>query len=161
MQINKRICFIGHRNISYLSTKESLIEAVKKEIEHGCKLFTMGTHGDFDELALSVCRELKRTYKDIEIEVVITSLQKLKPFIDYDKIFGYEKYFPYKDVKTIMYDIEDEHFKRRITSSNKQMIDTCDTLIAYVDENRSYGGAISAYKYAQKKGLKIINIYKN
>ena len=158
MNLNK-VCFIGHRNIDYVAIKEKLKEVVKNEIENGCKFFTMGTHGNFDDLALKVCRELRYTYHDIEIEVVITSLNKIKTIVEYDKIFGYEKYVPYDDVKTVMYDIEEEHFKRQITVSNQKMIDTCDTLIAYVDEKRAYGGAIAAFKYAKKKGLKIINIY--
>lgn len=155
----KRICFIGHRYASSLALKEKLKAIVKHEIENGYKFFTMGTHGRFDKLALEICRELRRTYKDIEIEVVITSLSEIKTIV-YDDVFGHEIYVPYKDVKTIMYDIENEHYKRKITASNRQMIDSCDTLIAYVDEQRSYGGAISAYKYAKKKGLRIINIYR-
>lgn len=156
--MKKRICFIGHRNIFYAPTKEKLKETIRKEIENGYKFFTMGTHGDFDKLALEVCRELRHTYKDIEIEVVVTSLNKIKTIV-YNDTFGHETYVPYNDVKTIMYDIESEHYKRKITISNRQMIDSCDTLIAYVDDQRSYGGAISAYKYAKKKGLRIINIY--
>lgn len=39
------------------------------------------------------------------------------------------------------------------------MIDTCQTLICYVDTTRAYGRAIFAYKYAKKKGLQIVNLY--
>lgn len=39
------------------------------------------------------------------------------------------------------------------------MIDTCDTLICYVDTNRYISGAKIAMKYALKKGLNIINLY--
>ncbi|MBQ2713862.1 MAG: hypothetical protein IJF22_02695 [Clostridia bacterium] len=154
----KRICFIGHRYINYFPAKKRLTEIIKIEIENGCKFFTMGTYGQFDSLALEVCRELRHTYKNIEIEVVVTSLNKIKTIV-YNDTFGHETYVPYNDVKTIMYDIESEHYKRKITISNRQMIDSCDTLIAYVDNQRSYGGAISAYKYVKKKGLRIINIY--
>ena len=118
----------------------------------------MGTHGDFDKEALNVCRELRKKYKDIKIEVVITSFTQIKPF--YDNIFGKEIYKPYDDVETVMYEIEEIYFKNKITKSNKQMIDSCDTLICYVDENyyRS-SGALTAYKYAKKKGLQIVNLF--
>lgn len=118
----------------------------------------MGTHGDFDKLALSACRELRKKYKDIITEVVLTSLNKLRPEIAKDDIFGDDIYTPYSDVKTTMYDIEDEHFKRRIVVSNQKMIDSCDTLICYVDENRTNGWAIRAYKNAKKKDLHIANL---
>ena len=156
-----RICFIGHRDLwgSYEKIKERLYKLIEQEIKNGCKFFTMGTHGEFDKLALSVCRELRKIYTDIEIEVVITSFKTIEPVIEYDSIFGVEEYIPYEDVTTIMYDIEEQHYKRKIISSNQQMIDTCDALICYVDVTKTYGGAILAYKYAKKKGLHIVNLF--
>ena len=158
----KKVCFIGHRHIyNYKEIREKLYNIVEEEIKNGCKFFTMGTHGEFDEMALSVCRELRKIYTDIEIEVVITSFKTIEPIIDHDPIFGDEKYIPYSDVKTTMYDIEEEHYKRKIVVSNQQMIDNCDTLICYVNPTKTYGGAILAYKYAKKKGLQLVNLYED
>ena len=158
--MNKKICFIGHRHIyNYKEIREKLYNIVEEEIKNGCKFFTMGTHGEFDEMALRVCRKLRKVYTDIEIEVVITSFKTIEPIIDHDPIFGDEKYIPYSDVKTIMYDIEEEHYKRKIIVSNQQMINNCDTLICYVNPTKTYGGAILTYKYAKKKGLQIVNLY--
>ena len=155
----KKVCFIGHRHIyNYKEIREKLYNIVEEEIKNGCKFFTMGTHGEFDEMALSVCRELRKVYANIEIEVVITSFKTIEPIIDHDPIFGDEKYIPYSDVKTTMYDIEEEHYKRKIVVSNQQMIDNCNTLICYVNPIKTYGGAILAYKYAKKKGLQIVNL---
>ena len=160
--MNKKICFIGHRHIyNYKKIREKLYNIVEEEIKNGCEFFTMGTHGEFDEMALRVCRELRKVYTNIEIEVVITSFKEIEPIIDHDHIFGDEKYIPYSDVKTIMYDIEEEYYKRKIVVSNQQMIDNCDTLICYVNSTKTYGGAILAYKYAKKKGLHIVNLFKN
>ena len=39
------------------------------------------------------------------------------------------------------------------------MIDACDTLICYVDENAYRSGAKTSMRYAKRKGLKIINLY--
>ena len=151
----KKIAFIGHRNV-WKDFRNKLSDRVKEYIEEGYMFFTMGTHGEFDRMALSVCRELKKRYKDIKIEVVITSLTQINLSLDLN---GGEKYNPYSDVSTIMYNTEEEHFKRKIVVSNQQMIDTCDTLICYVDTKRTYGGAILAYKYALKKGLSIVNLF--
>ncbi len=151
----KKVAFVGHRNV-WKDIRNKLYDRVKEYIEEGCMFFTMGTHGEFDRMALSVCRELKKRYKDIKIEVVITSLTQINSNLDLN---GSEKYNPYSDVSTVMYNTEEEHFKRKIVVSNQQMIDTCDTLICYVDTKRTYGGAILAYKYALKKGLSIINLF--
>ena len=156
----RKVCFIGHRNVfKYNEIRESLYSVVEQEIKKGCKFFTMGTHGEFDKLALSVCRELRNIYKDIEIEVVITSFKEIEPIIDHDPIFGDEKYIPYSDVKTTMYDIEEEHYKRKIVVSNQQMIDNCDTLICYVNKKHNPSGAKLAMNYAKRKGLTINNLY--
>lgn len=156
--MNNKVCFIGHRNI-YENIREKLKETVENEIKNGCKFFTMGTHGDFDKLALSVCRELRTTYKEIKIEVVITSFKSIEPIIDHDEIFGDEKYTPYEDVETIMYNIEEEHYKRQIIASNRQMIDSCDTLICYVNKKHNPSGAKLAMNYAKRKGVRCVNIY--
>jgi len=55
--------------------------------------------------------------------------------------------------------IEDLYFKRQIIESNKQMIDTCDTLVCYVDLKKYKSGAKMAINYAKRNGLKIINLY--
>ena len=158
--MSKKIAFIGHREIfDYNKIREKLYNQVEQEIINGCKNFTMGIHGDFDKMALSVCKELRKKFKDITIEVVITNLNSITPIIEYDKVWGEEKYYPYKDVTTVMYDIEEEHYKRKIVTSNKKMIDTCSTLLCYVNTQKNYGGAILAYKYAKKKGLKITNLF--
>ena len=157
--MSKKVCFIGHRRIGQLGLKDDLKNAVLQEIKSGCRFFTMGTHGSFDELALSVCRELRKDYPDIEIEVVITSYNKVKHRIECDPIFGTEIYTPYSDVKTVMYNIEDTHFKRQIIESNHQMIDSCDTLICYVNPDEFQSGAVYAYKYAKKQDKEIINLY--
>ena len=164
--MSKKVCFIGHREVLYSQVKERLILAIKNEIDSGCRFFTMGTHGEFDSLALAKCRKFRNIYKDIEIEVVLTSYHKVenKLLESYKNEDGeikmiHENFNFYDDVKTIMYDIEDIHFKKQITESNKQMINGCDTIICYVDEKKYKSGAKTAMNYAKKQGLKIINIY--
>lgn len=149
-----KTCFIGHRNVFVNNIRERIEEAILVEMANGCRTFTMGTHGDFDSLALAACRHLRRTHKEIDIEVVITSLKT------FAKSTNEYKDNPYHDVKTVMYVIKEAHFKQQITLSNRKMIDECDTLICYVDENESRSGAKTAMRYAKKHGLKIVNLYR-
>ncbi len=149
----RKTAFIGHRKIIAKNIAERLASAIQTEIENGCTTFTMGTHGEFDALALSVYRDLRKTNKDLKIEVVITSLNSIKKDIGFSET-------PYDDVKTIMYDIEGAHFKQQITLSNRQMIDGCDTLICYVNLSETKSGAKTALRYAEKRGLKIVNLYR-
>ena len=148
-----KTAFIGHRQIFAKDIDERLLMVIEAEIQNGCRSFTMGTHGQFDRLSLWACRQLRKKYTDIDIEVVLTSLHAIDKNEEWDCI-------PYSDVKTVMYDIEDTHFKRQITLSNQMMIDSCDTLICYVNEKAYRSGAKTAMNYAQRKGLKIVNLWR-
>lgn len=175
-----KVAFIGHRNVLDISLREKLYKVVEKQVLDGNCHFIMGTHGEFDKLALSVCRELKKIYPNISIEVVLTSITPLKkkiydgeqfsdlstfklkhPDFEDEDFKHLEIFSEYDDVQTKMYDIEQEHYKKRITTSNKKMIDESGTAICYVDCDRSRSGAKLTYKYAQKKGLKTINLFKS
>ncbi|MBR1925661.1 MAG: hypothetical protein IJ837_02275 [Clostridia bacterium] len=39
------------------------------------------------------------------------------------------------------------------------MIDSCDTVICYVNKKNLYSGAKYAYQYSKKQGKEIINLY--
>ena len=145
-----KTAFIGHRKIFIKDIGERLAVAIKTEIEKGCTTFTMGMHGEFDSLALYSCRKLRNIYPNILIEVAITSINAIKKDSEID----------YADVKTVMYEIEDAHYKQQIILSNRQMLDTCDTLICYVDTSKYRSGAKIALRYAEKRRLKIINLFR-
>lgn len=152
--MSRKVAFIGHREV-YQKIEDRLVDAVQHEINSGCKNFIMGCHGEFDSMALCCCEKFKDLDKDISIEVVLTSMHKFDKLDIQDKSFN-----AYAGVKTVMFDIEDEHYKRQIETSNKKMIDECDTLICYVDKSRNHSGAKIAMNYAKSKGLKIINLYR-
>lgn len=152
--------FIGHRKIGFGPIRDRLKNTIEEEIKNGGDCFKVGTHGEFDAMALNCLREARRNHFNIKIEVVVTSLKKIEKQLIYDDEFGKEYYEPYKDVETTMYEIEEEHFKRQIIISNQKMIDDCDVLICYVNKKRNPSGAKLAMNYAKRKGLKIINLYK-
>lgn len=152
--MSEKVAFIGH-SIFYVK-QDMLLNAIENEIKSGCKFFTMGTHGNFDEQALSACLKLRHKYKDITIELVFTSLHKF--YKGEHRENGKLQYSIYDNVETIFYDVEMYHYKQKIIESNKRMIDKCDTLICnYIPDRR--GGTKIAVDYAKKKGKRIINLY--
>lgn len=151
--MERKTAFIGHRRVCFIEkVKEQLQNAIEECINDGCSHFLMGTHGEFDKMALDACRSARKRYPNIKIEVVLTSYHTIDKKYDID-------YVPYQDVQTVMFDIEDLHFKQQITESNRQMINECDTLICYVDKKRNPSGAKTTMNYAKRKGLNIINIF--
>ncbi len=151
--MKKTIAFIGHRHVYYADkVKERLQNVIEQCIGDGCSHFLMGAHGDFDQMALNACRSARKNHPDIQIEVVLTSYHTIEKKHDID-------YVPYQDVQTVMFDIEDLHFKQQIVASNRQMIDQSDILVCYVDTKKNPSGAKIAMNYAKRKGLKIVNVF--
>ena len=155
MKINK-CCFIGHRDILSNNIERRLFDTINQVIQEDCSYFTMGTNGDFDSLALYTCRQIKKIYPHIKIDVMLTNLNLLKK----DK-YGSSKMEKYKDVDTYYFDVENIHYKQKIIFSNKKMIDNCNILICYVNTNKNPSGANIALKYAKTRGLKIINLFQS
>lgn len=149
--MSNKVTFIGHRILLLNDIKQELKNTIENEIKSGCVNFIVGSHGEFDKTVLEVLLSLKNIYTEIKIEVVITNYNlKIQDEVIIKENPKYE---------TIMFEIEYLHPKQRITASNKQMIDSCDTLICYVQPNAWKSGAKTALNYAKKKGLKIINLY--
>lgn len=154
----KTISFFGHREIfNKNAVKQRLLKELERLIPQGYTKILIGYHGSFNALSLSVCLYYKRNVnKNININVVFTSFSLLKK----DE-YGNSRIDFYKDndCETLFYDIEDIHYKNRITYSNKKMVDESDIIICYVDMNSYKSGAKTAVKYALKQNKKVINLY--
>ena len=154
----KTIAFFGHRKILNATTIHKRLKNTLNEfISQGFSNLLIGCHGDFDALALETCIDHKKNVdKSIKINVVLTSLGVLNK----DK-YGYDKtdIFKNKFFDTIFYDIEETHFKNRITVSNKKMIDDSDLIICYIDMKAAKSGAKKAVDYAIKQNKKVVNLF--
>ncbi len=156
--MGKTIAFFGHRTIFYQKdVEEKLFNLLKDKINNGYTKVIMGARGDFDSISLQVCTKIKNTfYKDLEIIVVFTNLSCLtkKTFESNSIIDLYHK----DKLITMYYEIENYHYKRRITISNQKSIDNSDLVICYVEKNCYRSGAKTAMKYALKTNKEVINL---
>ena len=150
------ISLFGHRDLCCKNIKERLTKVLQKQIEQCSNIsFLIGSHGDFDNLALFCCRELKKSYPQIKITIVFTNLNILTKH----KNRLYSTLDLYKDVQTMLYDIENVHFKNQIIVSNKKMVDDSNLIICYVNMNKHKSGAKRAILYAIKQSKPVINLY--
>lgn len=150
MEDKKRCCFAGHSDI----WDSSLAEKIKSVVEdlilnHNVREFWVGNYGNFDGSAASVIRELQKTYTDVKLDLVIPYLTK--------SINEYKELYYKKCDNILIADIPENTPKRfHITKANEYMVNNSDFLICYIQ--RSWGGAITTYKYAKRKNLQIFNI---
>ena len=143
------ITFCGHSNFSFDNTvKEKLRELLLQEIRKNpaCK-FYLGGYGDFDSLCLSILKELKIQFPNIEL-LFIT------PYLDdnYSKLETAKLYY-----EGIIYPpLENVPRQFCISKRNEWMVNEADFLIAFV--KYSWGGAAKTLEYAKRKKVGFFNL---
>lgn len=150
MEDRKRCCFAGHSDV-WDSNLEVKIKNVAEDliINHNVKEFWVGNYGKFDGYAANVIRELQKTYTNIELDLIIPYVTK--------SINEYKEIYNKICDNILVADIPENTPKRfHITKANEYMVNNSDFLICYIQ--KSWGGAITTYKYAKRKKLQIFNI---
>jgi len=150
-----KVCtFAGHREVYQANISEMLDEAISKIINTDDNFrFLVGGMGEFDGICSSAVRRAKRKYpnKEIRLELV---LPYLTHELNENKLY-YETSF---DDVVIPIELAGVHYKSAITKRNRWMVEQSDWLIAFI--YRDFGGAYTTLRYAEKKGLQIINLAK-
>jgi len=146
--------FAGHREVYQANISEMLDKAISKIINTDDNFrFLVGGMGEFDGICSSAVRRAKRKYpnKEIRLELV---LPYLTHELNENKLY-YETSF---DDVVIPIELAGVHYKSAITKRNRWMVEQSDWLIAFI--YRDFGGAYTTLRYAEKKGLQIINLAK-
>ncbi len=139
-----RCAFFGHRDAPS-DLRDKLRETVAKLIEEkDVTKFYMGNNGSFDRMALSVLKELREMYPQINYYVVYA-------------------YLPQKDGEDYEHTIYPEGIETvpkrfAIDYQNRWIVGQADVVIAYV--RRSFGGAAKFVDMAERQGREVINLYK-
>lgn len=143
-----RITFIGHRIIyGHYHLEDKIEEIVKDKLrtKEYVELY-VGRNGDFDISSASAVKRAQKAIGHHNSSLILTLPYSVKDEEYYEKFYD-----------EITYPIDNRtHFKAAITARNKWMVDNADLLIAFVENEE--GGAYNTLKYAEKKGVQIINL---
>ena len=149
------VSLFGHRIIeNYITVESKLYELLRIIMQNSSREieFLVGRNGDFDLMASSVIRKLKKeTGKD---NVFLTLVLPYQTAELRDNTEAFESYY---DSIEICEASADCNFKYAIVARNRDMIDRSDLVVVYV-KNES-GGAYQTLKYAEKNQKRIINLY--
>lgn len=115
--------------------------------------FLVGGMGEFDKMCASAVRRAKRKYPNTEI-----SLELVLPYLTNDINENKSFYEMSYDNIIVPFELAGVHYKSVITKRNRWLVDNSDWLIAFV--YRDFGGAYTTLRYAEKKGLQIVNLAK-
>ncbi len=143
-----RIAFVGHREIKENHRLEALLDEIIREAlcEKAFVELLVGSVGDFNLLASVSAKMVQRAVGNQNSRLVL-----ITPYHTQDDDF-YERF--YDEVRYI--ELEEDH-QTVASKRNKWMIDHADLLVAYVEPDRN-GEAMTAFKYAEEKGVRSINL---
>ncbi len=149
------VSLFGHRTIeNYLTVESKLYELLRivmqknnRELE-----FLVGRNGDFDLMAASVIRKLKKETGNDNIYLTLVLPYETAELRNNTEAF--ESYYDSIEISEAT-----QNFKYAIVARNRDMVDRADLVVVYVKHES--GGAYQSLKYAEKNEKRIINLYNN
>lgn len=130
------VTFCGHAEIAQVDdVRRWLLHTTESLILDGADIFYFGGYGAFDRLAAAVVRELKKTYRHIQLVLVLAYLHRNENAAGYDS--------------TLYPALEKVPPRFAISKRNEQMVEMADVVVAYVTHD--WGGAAKTLAYAKRK----------
>lgn len=146
------VSLFGHRIIEdYNAVESKLYELLRIVMQKECGEveFLVGRNGDFDLMAASVIRKLKKETGNDNVFLTL-----VLPYETAELRNNTESFESYYDSIEIC---DSKNFKFAIVARNRDMIDRSDMVVVYVKNET--GGAFQALKYAEKNQKRIVNLY--
>ncbi len=152
----KTCCFTGHRELPTGWGRRKLASQLKKvivdQIEKGVLFFGAGGALGFDTLAAQTVLKLKKEYPDIKLILVLPCLTQTRGWPAAD-VAEYERIKAQAD--KVVYTSQ-EYTKDCMFKRNRHLVNYSSVCICY--KTKDSGGTAYTVNYAQKRGLKIINV---
>ena len=137
-------CFLfGHADAPD-SVGDGLEKAIEQIVLQGTTVFYAGYHGNFDRLAASVLKKVKRRHKEMVLMLVIPyhpAERTIEVPLGFDSTF----YPPLEHVPR----------KYAIVRANRYMVDTADSIVCYVNH---FGNSRNLLEKARKRNIRIVNL---
>ena len=151
-------CFSGHRKIpkdNYAFIQSNLRTAVVNNIEKGYRFFETGGALGFDTMAAQTILELKEIYSQIKLILVLPCITQTKSWLKDD----IDEYNRIKELADEVVYTSKEYSKGCMHKRNRYLVDHSTLCISYLTESK--GGTAYTVKYAESKGVRVINIAKS
>ena len=148
-------CFSGHRKIpkdNYPFIQSNLRTAVVNNIEKGYRFFETGGALGFDTMAAQTILELKEFYSQIKLILVLPCITQTKSWLKDD----IDEYNRIKELADEVVYTSKEYSKGCMHKRNRYLVNHSTLCICYLIENK--GGTAYTVKYAESKGVSVINI---
>ncbi len=130
----QKSCFLFGNADTPKSILPSLEQAIEEEYSKGITVFYVGHHGDFDQLAATALRAVKRRYSEITLMLVL-AYHPAERAVELPLGFDGSFYPPLENIPR----------RYAIVRANQYMVKSVDSIICCV---RHYGNAEKLLEYA-------------
>lgn len=138
-------CFLGHKEVPE-RVRDELYKTISSLVEEGVLSFLVGNQGGFDNMVLSVLRNLKTIYPEIDYQIVLA-------YMPQNKDLSYS-YYSWETCYPEGLELVPPRFA--ISHRNRWMIQKSDIVICFV--THTWGGAAQFVELAYKKRKRVINL---
>lgn len=148
-------CFTGHRNLpegERTRIEARLESAIAGFVQRGYRTFCAGGALGFDTLAAQTVLRLKGMYPQIKLSLFLPCKDQTRRWCEedcavYDAILAQADEVQY---------VSEHYFSGCMQARNRALVDASSVCICYLTQES--GGTAYTIKYAQRKGLEIINV---
>lgn len=144
------VSLFGHRVVDNLLRIEEQLEKLIKELLSTKEyvVFLVGRNGEFDRLASSAIKKVKKTFRDDNC-----SLCLVLPYDTAEYRDNYDSFNEYYDNVEIC---KKSYFKSAFQKRNRDKLHRSDLVVFYLEHD--CGGAYQTFQYAVKQGKNIIKL---
>ena len=146
------VAFFGHRYLTNARQVEQRLEATVLELlrTHSQVDFLVGRNGEFDLLAASVVRRVRREYGDLR-----STLTLVLPYMTAEYRNNEAEFHRYYDRVEVFAAPPGLPAQACIPLRNREMVNLADAVVCCVEHP---GGAADALAFARAKGLREISV---
>ncbi len=153
----KSCCFTGHRIIpekELRDIKHHLKTEIVNLIDKGVNVFITGGALGFDTLSALTVLKIKRRFPEVRLFLALPCIEQTRGWRNEDKRV-YEQIL--KKADSVIY-ISQHYSAGCMKKRNRYMVDNSSYCISYSTELLVMSGTMYTVKYANQKGLEVINI---
>ena len=132
--IEKTVCFTGHREIPFLrlfTVKQKLKKTVEDLINQGYCYFGAGGALGFDTLAARIVLDLRKTYSQVKLILVLPCKSQADRWSYSDK----EVYESIKEQADKVVYTSEEYTKGCMFKRNRYLVDKSSVCVCYLDKD--------------------------